>query len=687
MQKVLSVLMTVLFVLCCTLNCVSVGASEGERNLAEGISYSIETGEPITNSYALFSKDGVDYNKDNGCLTDGKTASPASKDGWYKAYKGKTQSVVIDLQRVCSVTRIEAGFLHSKDQGIFSPRYVRVLLSDDGTSFGTVTEYQTGFDLSNISTLRCDYSVKLPFSYSARFVKIEFNCDSFVFCDEIRVIGDTEFSGDERTVTPDAVYPPYGYLRSVSDIKNIVKIEVGTNQLSKETALPYIAYLGSEDSLKGRMFDSIALLPDEDLFNKTKSEEFINDLFSSNGSLSVVDTVVAESYSEMGISRRFPVFIGIPYPNVSDEPFGDIDNNGSENYSSNLRERLDIVKWYVDNCVNYFNSKEFRNIYLAGFYWTNDEIDHSRSNYEEELFKRSSEHIRSKWLLSVADFSYLSAGFDKWEQNGFSGAVMRPNAAFAVSNVEFYFKPEMFDEFTQTAINNRLGVGIETDIIASYNGDNYFEAGRNYERYLFYGYKNGYSDALCVFTQGNGLTFEKFCNADVNTPKGQYLRRLYDQTFNFINGLYKNVAPTVSVSDIRMVAGDSRITAAITVSDEDSYRGDLRIDFPDSPKNGVVAVSSDKETLIYRADDGFVGEDTFTVRVSDGFNYSEEVSVTVTVEPNSLQNVSQEESEVSQIEETPEKDNKTLIVIAIFALVATVFVITIASKTSKNKKR
>ena len=665
MQRFLSFLLATMLLVCSMLGCFSAFASEGERNLAEGVSYSVTTGEPIGDSYALFVKDGVEYNKDNGSLTDGKTASPASNNGWYKAYKGKSHIITIDLKSLCSVSSVEAGFLHAKDREIYSPRYIKVSLSEDGNSFGTVVEYQTGFDLSNVSSIRLDYSVKLPSAYSARFVRIEFNCDNFVFCDEIRVIGETILTGNERRVTPDGSYAPAGYLRSVSDIKNLVKIE-SDSYLSSNQLLPYVAYLDTNGKTKGRMFDSIAFLPVDELSDKTKVERFAETLFGENGTFFALDNAVSQSYSEMGLSRRFPIFIGLPYINVSEEPFGDIQNNGSESYSSNLRERVEIIKWYVDYCVNTFNSKSYQKIYLAGFYWVNDEIDYSRSNQEEEFFKKSNEYVRNKWLLTVADFSYLSSGFDSWQTNGFNGAVMRPNAAFAVSDSEYYFNPQMFDEFTQTAMNNHIGIGIETDVIASYNGDNYFEAGRSYERYLYYGYKNGYSEALCSFTQGNGLTFEKFCNADVNTPKGQYLRRLYDQTFNFLNGLYKNVAPTVSVSDIRMVAGDSRITAAISVADEDSYRGDLRIEFPTSPKNGSVAVSSDKETLIYRADDGFVGEDSFTVRVTDGFNYSEEVSVTVTVEPNSAQNVSQEDSESANANDDSQKTDNSFLIIIIF---------------------
>ena len=113
----------------------------------------------------------------------------------------------------------------------------------------------------------------------------------------------------------------------------------------------------------------------------------------------------------------------------------------------------------------------------------------------------------------------------------------------------------------------------------------------------------------------------------------------------------------------------------------------MRIEFPTSPKNGSVAVSSDKETLIYRADDGFVGEDSFTVRVTDGFNYSEEVSVTVTVEPNSAQNVSQDGSETVDTDIDSQKTDNSFLIIIIFSVVGAIFLLAVVVKVKNNKKR
>jgi hypothetical protein len=74
----------------------------------------------------------------------------------------------------------------------------------------------------------------------------------------------------------------------------------------------------------------------------------------------------------------------------------------------------------------------------------------------------------------------------------------------------------------------------------------------------------------------------------------------------------------------------------ISVSDADSHFDDLLIEFTEKPQNGRVTVSSDKATLIFQPDAGFVGEDSFSLRVTDGFNLSDEIKVKVTVKNDSV---------------------------------------------------
>ena len=178
-------------------------SAQGEENLAKGLSYKIETGEPVEKSYGNYNEGGVKYDVDNGQLTDSKTATNStSSDGWYRAFRGQSRIVTFDLGDICAISRVEAGFLHTGN-GLYAPRYINVYLSDDGNEYGTAIKYQTEYPIHNKTTAKCDFKVELDKVYSARYVKVEFCSDIFTYCDEIKIIGSKTLNGDEAKVTPD----------------------------------------------------------------------------------------------------------------------------------------------------------------------------------------------------------------------------------------------------------------------------------------------------------------------------------------------------------------------------------------------------------------------------------------------------------------------------------------------------
>ena len=651
-------------------------SAQGEENLAKGLSYKIETGEPVEKSYGNYSEGGTKYDVDNGQLTDSKTATNStSSDGWYRAFRGQSRIVTFDLGDVCAISRVEAGFLHTGN-GLYAPRYINVFLSDDGNEYGTAIKYQTEYPLHNKTTAKCDFKVELDKVYSARYVKVEFCSDIFTYCDEIKIIGSKTLSGDEAKVTPDKPEEEPGYFESLDGVSDIIKLYNGyyapdqdRANLTEERMLPYIAYLDTEGKIVDTMFDAVAFVPCHGDYPsggrlvKTSGKDgavmsdwelYFEHTFTDGKDLDALDKVVGKVYGELGIKEKFKVYLTLPYPNVLETPFGDINGDGKDEKSVTLEERVNIVKWFADKCINEFKTKNYQNIQLVGFYWYREEVNYSDSAHEDELVKNINAYVKSKNLTTIFDAFYLSIGYDHWEELGFSGAVMQPNQAFRESRS--YFKEGMLEEFAISAHKNHIGVEMETDEPSYFRGNEYLEAGHNYEEYLYYGYKTGYMHSLKTYYQGAGPgSIYDFCHADTSKPKGIYLRRLYDLTYQFIHETYKNEAPILEgVKDIEMVAGERSVTE-ISVIDNDSYAGDVKAEFTVQPKNGVATVSADKRSLIYRPDRTFVGEDTFTVRITDGFNVSEEKVVKVTVVPN--EEMSQE-SEVSSEESVDNGEEK-----------------------------
>ncbi len=682
-------------------------AEETEINLAEGLKYTIETGEPVTMSYGNFVEDGTKFDVDAGQLTDGKTATNSSaSEGWYKAFRAKSRTVTFDLGQVSAITHIEAGFLHQKVAGIYAPRYINVSLSDDGEVYGTVMQFDTGIDLSDTVVSRRAVSVVFPKVYSARYVKVEFSSDIFTFCDEIRIIGSKNVTGEEAKVKPDKKEEPKGYLKDLNGDSDIIKLYNGyyapddtVGILSEEDILPYVAYLDTNGNIAGAMFDAVAFVPCHGDYPSggrlvktngkpgavmTDWEKYFEYTFKEGQDIDALDKVVGRVYSELGLKGKYKVYLTLPYPTVIDKPFGDINGDGSQEYCQTLEERVNIVKWFAEKCIAQFKANEYENLELAGFYWLREEINYSDSDHEAELVKQVNAYADKKKLDMLFDPFYLSTGYDHWEELGFDAAVMQPNVAFDNTS---YFELGMLGEFAQSAYNNHIGVEMETNEPSYFRGDDYLKAGYNYESYLYYGSKTGYMNALKTYYQGaNPGSFYDFCHADINTPKGIYLRRLYDLTYNFIHGVYKNEAPKAEVQDIEMVAGDSRVTADIKITDTDSYWGDVTVEFVKMPEHGGVTVAASKKTLIFRADDGYIGTDSFVLRVSDGFNYSEEITVNVTVnEPVVNENDSSGENESTV--PSGAQSNKTVplwLIILLSVLGLAIVAVAVAAITKKR---
>ncbi len=648
--------------------CLSVSAQTDE-NLVAGLSYTVESGEPTTMSYDNFVENGVKFDVDNGQLTDGKFAPAVeSNELWYKAFRSQSRLVTFDLKSNCAITKVQASFFHNRPSGVYAPRYINIYLSDDGENYQTVKKYETNYDLTYSVAARCEFEVVLDKTYSARFVKVEFSSDIFTFCDEIQVFGRKTLDGSEETVIPDEKTEPKGYFKNLDGVSNVMKIYNGYYAphpekaiLSEEWLLPYVAYLNTSGNIQGTMFDAIAFVPCHGDYPsggrlvKTNGksgavmsdwELYFEHTFKDGQDLHALNNVVGRVYGELGIEKKYKVFLTMPYPTVLDKPFGDINGDGADEYCVTLEERTAIIEWFADKCINEFKTKGYENLELAGFYWLREEVNYSDSNHEAELVRAFNSYIKGKKLKTIFDPFYLSVGFDHWEELGFSSAVMQPNVAFTNKD---YFEIGMLEEFAQSGYNNHLGVEMETNEPSYFRGDDYLKAGYNYESYLYYGAKTGYMNSFKTYYQGAGPgSFYDFCYADTKTPRGIYLRRLYDLTFNFIHKTYRNDAPKFEVSDMELTEGDSRGMASINIVDDDSFWGDVKVEFPQAPKNGSVTAAANKKTLVYRANEGFVGEDSFTVVVTDGFNRSEEVTVKVTVLPLEISdNESNSESEVS----------------------------------------
>ena len=187
-----------------------------------------------------------------------------------------------------------------------------------------------------------------------------------------------------------------------------------------------------------------------------------------------------------------------------------------------------------------------------------------------------------------------------------------------------------------------------------------------------------------VFTGGPNLT-----NLEVRAAG---LVSLGSNNFSDIPNLKRAAfdAPKLEVSDMELTEGDSRGMVDVDIVDDDSFWGDVKVEFPQKPKNGSVAVAANKKTLIYRANEDFVGEDSFTVVVTDGFNRSEERTVKVNVLPletSEDDSVHEGESSTDNLITEPQADNGIPAwLIALLAVLGLAIVAVAVAMIIKHKK-
>ncbi len=613
--------------------------SAADENLVKGLDYTIEFTTSTENSYMNFTENGETFDIDKGQLTDGIKASASLNDkGYYKAFRSLGRFVCFDLGSEKRVSGFSGSFFHY-GAGIYTPTYMRLWLSDDGEHY-VCCGVKDGYETYTPSAKKVSVSLSLDTPYKARYVKVEFECGVFVYCDEIEVYG----SGDVSGCLPVPEYKekelpgfyPQGDER-MNGAAHIIKIYDGyysTQSKADNTAeelLPYISYM-EKGKIIDTMFDTVAFVPcsmeypsggrmgpSDSQKGGTMSdwELYAYHTFKEGANLHALDEATATRNEALGIDTKVKVMLTIPYSPKRTDPFGDINGDGKDEYSRTLEERAAIVRWYVDMVCTKFKECGFENIELIGFYWMREEIPYQLSDHEDKLIgeaKKAIDEILPGACLLYDPF-YLSQGWDRWEGYGFDGAVMQPNLAG-----KEYFKTEMLGEFASQIKSAGVGVEIETDEPSYFKTAEAKEKAKVYENYLYYGKMTGYIDALQTYYQGAGpgTIYVLYTSDD------PYLNFLYKMTYKFIKKTYSPSEVTLEIGDTAIRPDSAQNILAVTFGESDIFKADIKSTVTASHGKGSLRASTSK--LTYTPEKGFVGCDTVTVHLTDPFGRESETS-------------------------------------------------------------
>lgn len=671
------------------------------QNVAYNKTYTIETGEPVSCSYTNYEPEF--YNNDIGQLTDGNIAKLDSSDNaWLRSMRGGSRIVTVDLGDQYAVSGFECSFLQSKAEAFYAPRNVKVMISPDGKNYMTVCVVG-GDDLSTNIKSRATRSGDFDKAYEARYVKIEYTVDIFAACDEIKIYGSLD--GERAQITPDDEQAEAEMSTDICGASSFIKLYNGyypadqsIADLTRDKLLPYIAYIDGDGNIADTMFDGAIFVPCHTDYpsggrlTKTNGKPgavmsdwmlYLENTFDGTKNLASLDSTVGEVYKALGIDKKMPVLLTMPYPTIIDGVFGDIDGDGKAEYCRTLDERLDIIKWYADICLQKFNEAEYENIEFVGFYWYREEVNYSDSDHEDRLCILANEYFHSKGLKSLYDPFYLSTGYDHYRTLGFDTCVMQPNYA-EISSDRTYFKSGMLDEFAVTVKNAGCGVEIETLSPYAYtDGTDYINAAQNYLEYLYTGVDGGYDKNLKTWYQGAGPgSIYSFCHADVSSQRGMLLRSLYDATYKFIKGTLTREDLTVSGDTTVSGSAGTRIRGDFSVTG--GYAALMQYTVSLKPLHGSVDVYAGGYK--YVAEPDFAGSDMFEITVSDGISAPSTLKINVTVTQDDSDIPSVDNNGTEDTEKTDDaKPGKTDFILPI-ALAAALCAVVLFIKKRKNKK-
>lgn len=559
--------------------------------------------------------------QDEDKLTDGKIARSAStSDGAFlKLYRGMAAYVTIDLESVCAVSDVSVHFLQQKAAGVYAPRYFKVAVSEDGKQFATVGTLDDPKTIVNPSSILVEKKIDLDASYKARYVRVMMATDCYVFCDEVTVFGAKD-AGNAKSASADAPVEDRGYAKKIDGIGNVVLMYTVT-KFKPENLKPYVVYSDPSGESKDTMFDSMLFLPSgASNYDYSKDEgwqTYIEELFGdqTNTNLSALNTLIGELISEKLLPEgtRYPVFIALP-------AFTDYVGKNVMIYGfkpNNRENRLAIIRSFVDQIIGDFR---YKNIELKGFYWHEEVIRYSVTDYEEDLIRDFNDYVHEKGKKSIWIPYYCSPGYERAVDLGFDAATLQSGYAFARNNAETgEVQAGAVDDSAASAKKYGLGMEFEVDI---YVKDFY----KRYLKYLTVGYRTGCmtDGMMMLYHGGNGLT------TCASSAAGSEQRQIYDLTYQYIKGTFTSEAPAIQPGQVIVTETGKRQSGNLVITDADSGKNALKVSNV-SYSDGLTCVVEGDGFYLVNTSKMDPGVYTITLTVTDGYNDSEEETVYVLV--------------------------------------------------------
>lgn len=593
-------------------------ATAGGEVLSVGKSYTLEYESPIDGAFPARTY------QEEGALTDGKKASSANHrdEAFLHLYRGTSVIVTIDLETECAVSAVELGSLQIGGAGIVCPRYIHVAVSTDGESFGTVGTLEDPRSATLQSTQLIRQTVTLEQAYRARYVRVTFSSDVYVYADELTVTGSKDPAG-AATATPDAPVEDAGYAKPIDGI-NSIALMYTIGHYTEAELLPVLTYVDTAGAPTDTLFDSMLFLPSGvssfDYAQESGWEDYRAELFGLDGgyNLAALDALVGKNRSVLGLAdgEGYPVFLSVPFLDIGTTPIYGIRPDSLENRSA-------IIRKFVDSLLVEFEGAGFENLTLKGLYWHDELIPYTKSDYEEQLVMQFNAYVHEKGYKTIWIPYYCAPGFERAQALGFDAATLQSGYAFSRSDAVVAEIGEVQPKSVQdsAAKAKKFGLGMEFELDTGRNDSN-----ERFYEYLYNGYASGCmtDGIMMMYHSVKGL--QGLAKASGSTAD----RRTYDLLYQYIKGEFSSIAPSVAEGQVIVLTANSKKSGNLAVNDPDSLRSEMR---------AVVTASSDELSFLLEGDGFYLinatktpaGAYSITFSISDGRNKSAEVTVPIYV--------------------------------------------------------
>ena len=565
---------------------------------------------------------------DTTVLTDGKRApnNDIHNGRFFKIHNSSAPlEVFFDLGATSTVKSVNIEFINKQSWGVAPPAAYDVYISEDGINWftaGTCEPTPKNADCLFDATLKFKKPVK------ARYISIYMMTNGWVGFSEIEINGTTATKGTPSIA--EAKYPKRGEgnLGYLEPSKNLIKgykdvcllyHRVDRPGYSENEVLRYLAYVGTDGSIKDTLFDSVLFLQSGDLpsgksnnaaITKADLDWMLDSIFADDKNLGAMEKAAAKIKSELGLDKNFKYGVGITIykPTIGTE-YGDYNGDGKSDMINNEADRIAAIEAYMNDVEKRFKEAGYEHLELMGYYWYHEGIytENNDPAIIKETAKKCDAHGYDLFWIPW----YNAPGVDFWKDCDIDVAVMQPSYAFD--------KAVGTGRLEQAANYIRqYGMGIEIEIGSANLSDT--ELRQRYIEYLMGGVKYGYmKNCIHMYYQEVTAYYAASTSGD---PK---VRQLYDYTYQFIKGTLG--AYPEALETVKVTAKKNEIFFG-SISEE---KVDYNINAVQSPEHGTLTLANDGSFAYYPEKD-FVGTVTFAYTFNSGLGESKPCVIEITVE-------------------------------------------------------